>query len=44
MIEALLIFMLALRIGDLGISFWLWLIFFATIKFIQFVVWIIKEN
>lgn len=44
MVEALLIFMLALRIGDMGVSFWLWLILFSTVKFIQFVVWILKEN
>lgn len=44
MIEALLIFMLALRIGDMGISFWLWLILFATVKFIRFVIWILKDN
>lgn len=44
MIEALLIFMLALRIGDMEISFWLWLIFFTTVKFIRFVIWIFKDN
>lgn len=44
MIEALLIFMLATRLGDMGISFWLWLILFATFKFIRFVIWFLKDN
>lgn len=44
MIEAFLIFMLALRIGNMGISFWLWLILFATIKLIRFIVWLLEDN
>ena len=44
MIEALLILMLALRIGDMGISFWLWLILFATIKLIRFIICLLKDN
>ena len=44
MIEALLIFMLALRIGDMGTVFWMWLVVFAILKFIRFVIWLINEN
>ena len=44
MLEALLIFMLALRMGDMGITFWLWLILFAVVKFIRFVVWLLEDK
>ena len=44
MLEALLIFMLALRMGDMGIAFWLWLILFAVVKFIRFVVWLLEDK
>lgn len=44
MIEALLIFMLALRIGDLEISFWLWLSVLIIIKLIRFVVWLLEDK
>lgn len=44
MIEALLIFMLALRLGDMEISFWLWLILFATIKLIRFIIWLLEDK
>jgi hypothetical protein len=44
MIEALLIFMLALRIGGMGISFWLWLSFFAIVKIIQFIIWLLADK
>ena len=44
MIEALLIFMLALRVGDMGTVFWMWLVVLAILKFVRFVIWLIKEN
>lgn len=44
MIEALLIFMLASRIGDMGISFWLWLTLFVFVKIIRFIVWALTDK
>lgn len=44
MVEFILIFMLALRIGDMGATFWLWLIVFAILKFIRFVVWALTDK
>lgn len=44
MIEAFLIFMLALRIGDMGTVFWMWLVVLVILKFVSFVVWLIKDN
>lgn len=43
MVEALLILALALRIGDMGISFWMLLILFLIIRFIQFVIWLLSD-
>ena len=44
MIEAFLIFMLALRLGDMGISFWLCFIILVIVKFIRFVIWSFTDN
>lgn len=44
MAEVILFLMLALHIGDMGITFWMWLILFAIIKFIRLVIWFLEEN
>ena len=44
MVEFFLILMLGLRMGDMGVMFWVWLGLLFGIKFTRFVIWVLKEN